>query len=61
MGQSDWFWNNETVITNSNYPTADASTCQQMAWPLTYDDGINLRGKDCEAEDYFMCELKCEF
>ena len=61
VGQSDWFWNNKTIMNNSSYLTADNSVCQQIAWPLTYDDGINMRGKDCDSEGYFMCQIKCEF
>ena len=43
MEQGDWFWNNNTIATDMNYPTANASVCQQMTWPLTYRDGINLQ------------------
>ena len=60
MGQSDWFWNNRTRINEVTYPTANAYVCQQMTWPLTYKDGINLRGKVCGVDAYFMCQIKCK-
>ena len=31
-----------------------------MTWPLTYRDSINLRGKACGAEAYFLCQIKCK-
>ena len=31
-----------------------------MTWPLTYRDRINLRGKVCGEEAYFMCQKKCK-
>ena len=34
-----------------------ASVCEQMTWPLTYDDGINLRAKDCSAEAHYVCRV----
>ena len=59
--QSSWFWSNEKPVgENKEFSTADVSVCQQMAWPLTYDDEINLHGKDFNSEAYFMCEFKCE-
>ena len=61
MEQSDWFWNNKTMASDMNYPTANASVCQQMTWPLTYRDGINLREKTCDIEAYFMCQVACKF
>ena len=60
MGQSGWFWSNGTIITDANYLSSNSSVCQQMTWPLTYRDGINLRGKFCEDEAYFMCQIKCK-
>ena len=59
VNQSEWFWNNDTRITNSAYPTSNTSTCQQMPWPLTYDNGINLHRKFCHNEAYFVCQSKC--
>ena len=32
-----------------------------MSWPLTYEDGINLRGKRCQDEAYFLCQIECKF
>ena len=58
--QADWFWNNETRVTDPTYPMSDTSACQQMSWPLTYNDGINLRRKRCEDEAYFICQHECE-
>ena len=46
---------------NNHFPNTNSFVCQQMTWPLTYDDGINLRGKFCLDEAYFMCQIKCEF
>ena len=43
------------------FPTAHESNCQQMTWPLTYDDGINLHEKTCNEEAYFLCRFKCKF
>jgi len=60
VGQSDWFWNNQTMIEDEAFPTSDTAVCQQITWPLTYRDSINLRPKRCEDEAYFMCQVKCE-
>ena len=59
MGLTDWFWNDGKMISNNNYPAPDTGMCQQMSWPLTYDDGINLHAKRCDEEAYFMCQIKC--
>ena len=60
LGQSDWLWNNGTIINDTEFGSSITESCQQMSWPLTYDDDINLRGKVCEEEAYFMCQVKCE-
>ena len=26
-----------------------------MTWPLTYDDGINLRAKSCNEQSHYIC------
>ena len=50
VNQVNWFWNNGTMVANTtNYPASNASVCEQMTWPLTYDDGINLRAKECKS------------
>ena len=59
VNESGWFWSNRTIIVDQSYPVSDQSICQQISWPLTYDDGINLRGKRCEDEAYFLCQTKC--
>ena len=60
VNQSDWFWDNDnTMITaDDNYPPSDTSVCEQMTWPLTYDDGINLHPKLCSDEAYYICQIK---
>ena len=45
------------VADTSNFPPSDIFVCQQMTWPLTYDDGINLRAKDCSEEAHFVCRV----
>jgi len=60
VGQSDWFWNNETRITDPNYHASNSSDCQQMTWPLTYDDGINLSPKLCSKEYFHLCQIMCK-
>ena len=57
-GQSHWTWNNGTMVADtSNFPSPDSSVCEQMTWPLTYDDGINLRAKDCSKEAHYVCRV----
>ena len=58
--ESKWYWRNGTVIVDQSYPISDQSVCQQMSWPLTYEDGINLRGKRCQDEAYFLCQIECK-
>ena len=59
--KTSWFWENGTMVNDSNYPTSNLSVCQQMSLPLTYDDGINLFPKDCENDEaYFVCEVQCK-
>ena len=61
VNQSNWFWDGETMIANdSNYPPPNTSVCEQMTWPLTYDDGINLHPKLCSDEAYYICQVKCK-
>ena len=60
MGKSDWFWENETKINASDFSTNSDSGCQQMSWPLTYSDGINLNAKNCQEESYALCQYKCK-
>ena len=61
VNQSNWFWENRTMVDDSNYPTSDPSVCQQMSLPLTYDDGINLLPKDCENDEaHYVCEIPCK-
>jgi len=57
ISQADWFWENGTMINDTNFPTSDPSLCQQMLLPSTYDDGINLLPKRCDYESYFACEI----
>ena len=45
------------VAETNNFPPPDTSVCEQMTWPLTYDDGINLRAKDCSEEAHFVCRV----
>ena len=50
------------MVNNKDFPPADKAVCQQMTWPLTYTDGINLRPKPCEdKKSYFVCLLNCTF
>ena len=57
-GQLHWTWNNGTMVAGaSNFPSSNTSVCEQMTWPLTYDDGINLRAKDCSEEDNYVCRV----
>ena len=45
------------VADASNFSPSKAYVCEQMTWPLTYDDGINLRAKDCSEEAYYVCRV----
>ena len=46
------------MVEANHSPTA-AGACRQMSVPLTYDDGVNLRRRNCENDKaYFMCEAK---
>ena len=58
VGQSHWTWNNGTrVADTSSFPSSNTSACEQMTWPLTYDDGINLRAKKCSKEAHYACRV----
>ena len=61
VGESDWFWKNGTMINDTGFPTSDPSVCQQMTWPLTYRDGVNLRPKPCNKHSFFLCQVKCKY
>ena len=56
-----WFWNNGTMVKDSNFQTPKKETCQQMTWPLTYTNGINLRPKKCKEKSHFICLLPCKY
>ena len=58
VGQSNWTSENGTNGLYLNYPASDSTICQQMAFPLTYDDGINLLPKRCDQKEYFGCEVQ---
>ena len=58
VGQTNWFWENGTVVNDSRYPLSNQSVCQQMSVPLTYEDGINLLPKRCDKDAaYFACDI----
>ena len=61
VSQDQWYWNNNTEVNNTMFPESNSSLCQQMTWPLTYNDGINLRPKQCNKKAYFACQFKCKF
>ena len=61
MKQSDWLWNNGSIINTSDFPQSNSSVCQEMTWPLTYDDGINLHPKQCGTESHYICQYKCKY
>ena len=49
------------MINNAIFSTSKESVCQEMTWPLTYDDGINLRPKNCESGiSHYVYEIKCK-
>jgi len=60
VGQTNWFWENGSIVNEVNYPTSDQSICEQMSVPLTYDEGINLLPKPCDEKAYFACEVECK-
>ena len=60
LNQSKWFWKNGSAVNNSMFRSSNKSLCQQMTWPLIYDDGINLHEKTCNEEAYFLCRFKCK-
>ena len=61
MGEIDWFWDNGTMVGDRSYSVSNTSRCEQMTWPLTYDDGINLLSKDCNSiTAYFACLQQCK-
>ena len=60
LGEDVWKNNNGSTIVNENYPPGNQSVCQQMTWPLTYSDGVNLRPKQCVHKAFFLCQTKCE-
>ena len=46
------------MITDPTYPSSNTSVCEQMTWPLTYDDGINLRAKECgTGKSHYICQV----
>lgn len=60
VGQSNWFWNNRKMINNQMFSRSNPSICQQMTWPLTYDNGINLRPTECSDKAHFICQVYCK-
>ena len=62
VNQTKWYWNNITEVNNTMFPESNSSVCQQMTWPLTYNDGINLRPKQCETGmSHYVCQVLCKF
>ena len=58
VGELHWTWNNGTKVADtSNFSLSDTSVCEEMTWPLTYGDGINLRAKDCSKEAHYVCKV----
>ena len=61
IGQTNWFWENGTMVKDARYPPSDQSVCQQMSLPLTYDDGINLLPKSCDQDEtFYACKIPCK-
>ena len=47
------------MINNAIFPTSNKSVCQEMTWPLTYDNGIDLRPTKCESKmSLYVCKVK---
>ena len=61
IDENVWKNSDGSKIENKKYPPGDKSICQQMTWPLTYNDGVNLRSMKCNQEAYFICQTKCKF
>ena len=61
IDENVWKNSDGSKIENLKYPPGDKSICQQMTWPLTYNDGVNLRSMKCNQEAYFICQTKCKF
>ena len=61
IDENVWKSSDGSKIENKKYPPGDKSICQQMTWPLTYNDGVNLRSMKCNQEAYFICQTKCKF
>ena len=61
VSQTNWLWENGTIVNDSRYPPSNQSVCQQMSMPLTYDDGVNLLPKRCnEDEAFYACSITCK-
>ena len=63
MGESHWFWNNGTRINDLTFQEfSNTSACEDMTWPLTYDDGVNLRARKCgSGKSNFVCRYNLNY
>ena len=61
INENVWKNSDGSKIENKKYPPGDELICQQMTWPLTYNDGVNLRSMKCNQKAYFICQTKCKF
>ena len=60
LNQSDCFWNDGSSYNVLPRLRSNSYVCQQMTWPLSYDDGINLRRKECGSGiSHYVCKAKC--
>ena len=64
VGQAHWYWNNDTVATDTRLSSSSSSRCQQTAIKYQYLDSNCSRPWTFTAENctgsqaYYVCEIK---
>ena len=66
VNQTQWFWSDQKNITNTRFPAANPSSCQQIGIRYLYNDTseqwINTAQSCNTAKAYYVCEtiIKCK-
>ena len=66
INQTQWFWSDQRIVTNSTYPSANSNACQQIAMRYLYNDisekWVNTAQSCSNAKAYYVCEtrVKCK-
>ncbi|CAK8679940.1 unnamed protein product [Clavelina lepadiformis] len=59
VGESNWFWNDGSLVTDPSFPSSNSSVCQQMAYHYSDNKTWELSPHSCGlTKAYYICQIK---